>query len=286
MSQAAKIGNTISSTQKTRKVTSALELVAASKLGSTQERMSLARPFADKMLQVIGHVANCQSEYKHPLLQKSKSIKNVGYIVVSSDRGLCGPLNSALFKETLLHMKNMQSLGVGIETCLLGSKAISFFNRHKLKVTAQASSLSDAPKVSDIIGIVQVLLEAFNHKKIDKIFIASNLYVNTMVQKPRILQLAPLNPAKLETSGHWDYIYEPDAVEVIDQLLSRYIESQVYQAVIENIACEQAARMIAMKNATENAGDIIDNLKLAYNKVRQAAITQELSEIVAGSDAV
>lgn len=287
MSQAAKIGSTITSTKKTRKVTSALELVAASKLGATQERMAQGLPFAEKMLQVISHIANCQSEYKHPLLQQPSIIKKVGYIVISSDRGLCGPLNTGLFKDTLLHMRAFQEQNVGVETCLFGNKAISFFNRHNLKVTASASSLGDTPKVADIIGVVQVLLSAFFNKEVDKIYIASNTFVNTMVQKPRILQLAPLLPSKLEAvSGHWDYIYEPGSVEVMEQLLTRYIECQVYQAIIENIACEQAARMIAMKNATENAGDIIDSLKLAYNKVRQASITQELSEIVAGSEAV
>ena len=287
MSQAAKIRSTITSTKKTRKVTSALELVAASKLGSTQARMSQGLPFADKMLQVISHIANCQSEYKHPLLQQKVEINKVGYIVVSSDRGLCGPLNSGLFKDTLLHMQKFQENNIGVETCLFGNKAMSFFNRHNLRVTASANNLGDVPKVADIIGVVQVLLNAFSNKEVDKIFIASNTFVNTMVQKPRILQLAPLLPSTLEDSAnHWDYIYEPGAVAVMEKLLTRYIECQVYQAIIENIACEQAARMIAMKNATENAGDIIDGLKLAYNKVRQASITQELSEIVAGSEAV
>ena len=286
MSQSAKIRSTISSTQKTRKVTSALELVAASKLNKTQEVMSASRPYADKMLQVIGHVANCNSEYQHPFMQ-TREVKRVGYIVISSDRGLCGSLNLALFKETLQHMQQWQKKGVGVDTCLFGNKAISFFNRHKIEVLAHANQIGDKPSLESIIGIVQALTDAYYAEKIDQVYLASNMHINTMIQQPRILQLMPLLPAKLESkSSHWDYIYEPDAKEVIDTLFNRYIECEVYQGVVENIACEQAARMLAMKNATENAGDIISDLKLAYNKVRQASITQELSEIVAGSAAV
>lgn len=286
MSQSAKIRSTISSTQKTRKVTSALELVAASKLNKTQEVMSASRPYAEKMLQVIGHIANCNSEYKHPFMQ-SREIKRVGYIVISSDRGLCGSLNLALFKETLQHMQQWQQKGVGIDTCLFGNKAISFFNRHNIDVLAHASQIGDKPSLKSIIGIVQALTEAYYADKIDQVYLASNIHINTMVQQPRVLQLMPILPSKLDVkSAYWDYIYEPDAKEVIDTLFNRYIECEVYQGVVENIACEQAARMLAMKNATENAGDIIADLKLAYNKVRQASITQELSEIVAGSAAV
>ena len=286
MSQSAKIRATITSTQKTRKVTSALELVAASKLNKTQETMASSRPYADKMLQVIGHVANCNSEYNHPFLME-RTVKRVGYIVISSDRGLCGALNLALFKETLQHMQQWQNNKVGIDTCLFGSKAISFFKRHQLKVLASANHLGDKPSISSVIGVVQTLLEAYYAGQVDRVYLASNMHVNTMVQKPRILQLMPLLPCKLEKApDYWDYLYEPDAKEVMDLLLNRYIECEVYQGIIENIACEQAARMLAMKNATENAGDIINGLKLAYNKVRQASITQELSEIVAGSEAV
>ena len=264
MSQSAKIRGTIASTQKTRKVTSALELVAASKLNKTQEVMSASRPYAEKMLQVIGHIANCTSEYKHPFLQK-RAVKRVGYIVVSSDRGLCGALNLALFKETLQHMQNWQAKKVGVDTCLFGNKAIGFFNRHGFDVLAHASNIGDKPSVESIIGVVQTLLEAYYSGNIDRVYLASNTHVNTMVQKPKILQLMPLLPSKLEkTSEYWDYLYEPDAKEVMDTLLNRYIECEVYQGIIENIACEQAARMLAMKNATDNAGEIIDGLKLAY----------------------
>lgn len=286
MSQSAKIRGTIKSTEKTKTVTSALELVAASKLNKTQEAMIALRPYADKMLQVIGHIANCNSEYKHPFLQ-TRPVKNVGYIIISSDRGLCGSLNLALFKEVLVHMQTFQSKQVGVKTCAFGNKAIGFFNRHSIPVIASANHLGDAPSLENVIGVVQVLLEAYYQGEIDQVYLASNLHVNTMVQKPRILQLMPLLPSELPNApGHWDYLYEPDAKQVVDTLLNRYIECEVYQGVVENIACEQAARMLAMKNATDNAGDIIAGLKLAYNKVRQASITQELSEIVAGSEAV
>ncbi len=286
MSAAAKIRATIDSTGKTRKVTSALEMVAASKLNKTQQRMAASRPYAEKMLSVIGHMAHCNSEYQHPFLEE-RAPKRVGYIVISTDRGLCGGLNTTLFKETLQSMKRWQSQSVDIETCLLGHKAVSFFRRHQFSVLAHADHLGDTPSVSDVVGVVNVLLQAYHAGTIDRVFLASNLHVNTMVQKPRILQLLPLLPAKLDhVPTHWDYLYEPDAKEVMDTLLNRYIECEVYQAMIENIACEQAARMMAMKNATDNAGEIIDALRLAYNKVRQASITQELSEIVAGAEAV
>ena len=286
MSQAAKIRSTIASTQKTCQVTSTLELVAASKLSKTQAFMEKSRPYAEKMLQVIGHVAHANSEYQHPFLQ-SRPVKRVGYIIVSSDRGLCGALNTALFKETLQHMQTWRNQDVEVDTCLFGNKAIGFFKRHQLDALAHASHIGDVPALADVIGVVKVMLDAYHAGKIDHVYLASNTHINTMVQKPRVLQLLPLMPDTLEPSAaHWDYLYEPDAQLVLDTLLERYIECEVYQGIIENIACEQAARMIAMKSATENAQEIIKGLRLAYNKVRQASITQELSEIVAGAEAV
>ncbi|MBM94095.1 MAG: F0F1 ATP synthase subunit gamma [Legionellales bacterium] len=286
MSAAAKIRSTIESTGKTRKVTSALEMVAASKLNKTQQRMAASRPYADKMLSVIGHLAQSNSEYRHPFLD-ARPPQRVGYIVISTDRGLCGGLNTNLFKETLKSMQAWQAQSVEVDVCVLGQKALSFFKRHQFNVLAQAAHLGDVPELSDVVGVVSTLLKAYDSGSVDRIFLASNVHVNTMTQKPRMLQLVPLLPAQLDQApDHWDYIYEPDAKVVMDTLLNRYIECEVYQGMIENIACEQAARMMAMKNATDNAGDIIDSLRLAYNKVRQASITQELSEIVAGAEAV
>ncbi len=293
MSQIAKVKATIHSTQKTKKITRAMELVAASKLGKTQQRMAKGRPYADKMLEVIQHVAQSQSEYRHPYLQ-TRPLTRVGCIVVSSDRGLCGGLNANLFKATLQHFKHWLDDGVDVDLCLIGSKAGQFFNRLDHNILGHANHLGDAPSVQDIIGVVKVMLDAYAKQEVSHVFVAYNRYVNTMVQKPRLLQLLPLQAIDLPdateapatTTRRWDYIYEPDAKSVMDVLFDRYIESQVYQAMVENIACEQAARMMSMKNATENADNIIDDLKLAYNKARQAGITQELSEIVAGSEAV
>lgn len=293
MSQIAKVKATITSTEKTKKITRAMELVAASKLGKTQQRMAKGRPYADKMLDVIRHVAQSQSEYRHPYLQ-TRPLTRVGCIVISSDRGLCGGLNANLFKATLNHFKQWLDEDIAVDLCLIGSKAAQFFNRLDHGILGHANHLGDAPSVQDIIGVVKVMLDAYHKQDISHVFVAYNRYVNTMVQKPRLLQLLPLQAIDLPDAtaqttppqSQWDYIYEPAAQEVMDVLFDRYIESQVYQAVVENIACEQAARMMSMKNATENADNIIDDLKLAYNKARQAGITQELSEIVAGSEAV
>lgn len=288
MSQAREIRTQIASIKNTQKITRAMELVAASKMRKAQDRMTISRPYASKIRKVIRHLAACHSEYRHPYLQSRKEVLRVGYIIVSTDRGLCGGLNINLLRATLLDMKRWQDKGIESDLCLIGRKAEVFFTRHGGNVVAAADHLGDAPNVSDLLALIKVMLEHFDTGKIDMIYIVSNEFVNTMVQKPVIRQLLPL-PAEeqMDTQGYWDYIYEPDSSrELLDILLLRYIESQVYQAVVENIACEQAARMVAMKSATDNAGELIKELQLIYNKARQASITREISEIVAGAEAV
>jgi F-type H+-transporting ATPase subunit gamma len=287
MATAKEIRGKIGSIKSTQKITRAMELVAASKLKKSQQRMVLSKPYATKILQIIGHLARSSAEYKHPFLQKRDKIERVGYIVVSSDRGLCGGLNAVLFRKTLRHMKDLESQGIVVDVCPIGSKAVNLFKRVDNTVVAQASHLGDKPEVPDLIGVVKTLLDAFSDGKIDALYLCGNRFINTMKLDPYVQQLLPLEQDEDETlSHHWDYLYEPDAKELLDKLLRRYVESQVYQAVIENIACEQAARMVAMKSATDNAGSIIEDLQLVYNKARQAAITSEISEIVAGADAV
>jgi F-type H+-transporting ATPase subunit gamma len=251
-----------------------------------QDRMALGRPYATRMREVIGHVANATPEYHHVYFSE-RDVKRVGYIVVSSDRGLCGGLNVNSFKAALRAMMGWKKENVSIEFCVIGAKAASFFNNFGGNVVASVRGIGDTPKVDDVIGAVKVMLDKFAAGQIDRLFIVSNTFVNTMTQTPVVAQLLPLQASEnKEFRHHWDYIYEPDAQELLDSLLVRYIESQVYQAVVENIACEQAARMMAMKNATDNAGDLIKDLGLIYNKARQASITQELSEIVGGAAAV
>jgi F-type H+-transporting ATPase subunit gamma len=235
---------------------------------------------------VIGHIANSTPEYHH-IYFDTREVKRVGYIVVSTDRGLCGGLNINSFKATVASMREWKKKNVEIDLCLIGSKAAAFFKTYGGNVVATVRNIGDAPDVSDVIGAVKIMLDKFANREIDQLLIVSNNFVNTMTQKPEVEQLLPLLPSTEEgLKHHWDYMYEPDAKELLDGLLSRYVESQVYQAVVENNACEQAARMIAMKNASDNAGDLIDDLQLVYNKARQAAITQELSEIVGGAAAV
>lgn len=276
----------IGSINNTRKITRAMEKVAASKTRKAQDRMASSRPYADRIRQVIGHLANANPEYKHRYLTE-REIKRVGYVIVSSDRGLCGGLNVNVFKAAIKDMKKYVEAGVSVEICAVGSKAVSFFRNYGGNVTAAVTGLGDAPEASRLVGSVKVMLDAFDEGRIDRLVLVSNEFVNTMTQKPNVEQLLPLQAEEnAELKHHWDYIYEPDAVEILNDLLVRYIESQVYQAVVENIACEQAARMLAMKNATDNAGNIIDELQLVYNKARQAAITQEISEIVGGAAAV
>jgi F-type H+-transporting ATPase subunit gamma len=287
MASSKEIKGKISSVKSTQKITRAMELVAASKLRKSQERMQTSKPYATKILQVISHLALSNSEYRHPFMNARDEIKRVGFIVISSDRGLCGGLNAALFKTVLKEMKVHEDKGIEVDICSVGTKAEGFFKRLDNKVVAKAARLGDAPKAADLIGVVKVILDSFEEGKIDALYICANKFVNTMVQKPFVQQLLPLEASDDQNlSHHWDYLYEPDAKVLLDMLLKRYVESQVYQSVIENIASEQAARMVAMKSATDNAGQVIEDLNRAYNKARQAAITSEISEIVSGADAV
>ena len=287
MAGAKEVRSKIASIKSTQKITKAMQMVAASKMRRAQERMKASRPYAEKMLQVIQHLARATPEYRHSFMAAERERKRVGYIVVSTDRGLCGGLNSNLFRRLLLEIKEARAAGVEPVFCTIGTKALGFFKRFGGNVLAQATHLGDQPHIEDLIGTVKVMLDAFAAKEIDAIYIAANVFVNTMTQRPGILQLVPIVGGEQQSMPmHWDYIYEPDAKTVLDSLLTRYIESLVYQAVVENGACEQAARMVAMKSATDNAGNLIDELQLVYNKARQAAITQEISEIVGGAAAV
>jgi F-type H+-transporting ATPase subunit gamma len=286
MAVGKEIRTKIGSIKNTQKITSAMEMVAASKMRKAQDRMEATKPYAERIRGVIGHLAMGHTEYKHPYIIE-REVKRVGFIVVSSDRGLCGGLNTNLFKEALKSMQEWQQQETEIDLCLIGSKAGAFFNRFGGNVVAKTNNLGDRPTVSDLIGTVKVMLDSFDEGRIDRLYLVHNEFVNTMTQAPKILQMLPVEKQEEdELKHHWDYIYEPDAKELLDVLLVRYIESQVYQGVVDNIACEQASRMVAMKAATDNAGDIIDDLQLIYNKARQAAITQEISEIISGAAAV
>jgi F-type H+-transporting ATPase subunit gamma len=287
MANAKEIRGKIGGVKNTQKITSAMEMVAASKMRKAQDRMLKSRPYAHRIRQVISHIANGHPEYKHPFLEE-RAIKRVGYLVVSSDRGLCGSLNTNLLKAAIQSMKKWHAQDIAIDICTIGVKAQNFFKRVGGNIVAHAEHLGEAPTVSDLIGIVKVMLDAYRNRELDAVFIVSNEFINTMRQVPEITQMLPIVHAADESEkGHWDYIYEPDdARAILDSLLKRYIESQVYQAVVENIGCEQASRMVAMKNATDNAEKVIDELQLAYNKARQAAITAELAEIVAGASTV
>ncbi|MEZ8064108.1 MULTISPECIES: F0F1 ATP synthase subunit gamma [Vibrio] len=288
MAGAKEIRNKIGSVKSTQKITKAMEMVAASKMRRSQDAMEATRPYAETMRKVIGHLANGSLEYKHPYLEEREA-KRVGYIIVSTDRGLCGGLNINLFKKAMNDMKDWSEKGADVELAIVGSKATAFFNNSGAKVAAQVSGLGDRPSLEDLIGSVSVMLKKYDEGELDRLFVVFNKFENTMVQEPTIDQLLPLpksNSEEMKRDHAWDYIYEPEPKPLLDALLVRYVESQVYQGVVENLACEQAARMIAMKSATDNAGDIIDDLELVYNKARQAAITQELSEIVSGASAV
>lgn len=288
MAVGREIKTKITSINKTRKITSAMQLVAVSKMRKAQELMLRTRPYANAIFKVIKHIARSNSEYRHPYLTPKENIKRVGYIIVSTDRGLCGGLNINEFRTVLTDMQAWNNKGVEVDLCVIGQKAESFFRRIGGNIVAQADHLGDRPTVNDLIGIIKTMLDSYNDGKLDALYLVSNEFVNTMTQKPKISRLLPIvMPTEVEKEQHsWDYIYEPDAREILDVLLVRYLEIQVYQAVIENIASEQSARMVAMKNATENAGEIIKDLQLIYNKARQAAITQEIAEIVAGAAAV
>lgn len=288
MAGAKEIRSKIASIRNTQKITKAMEMVAASKMRKTQERMSASRPYSESIRRVISHIAKGNIDYKHPFLTP-RPVKNVGYLVVSTDRGLCGGLNINLFKTVLNALKMHKDQGVNVRVGLIGNKAISFFQSVGVEIRAQVSGLGDTPVMEDLVGIVNGMVNAYRDGEIDEVYIVYNTFVNTMSQKPTVQQLLPL-PAldddHLESTGSWDYLYEPNPKVLLDSLLVRYLESQVYQAIVDNLASEQAARMVAMKAATDNAGNLINELQLVYNKARQASITNELNEIVAGAAAI
>ena len=277
----------IRSVENTMKVTSALEMVSASKIRKSQDLMKESRPYARMMHRVIGHLGKANPEYRHPFTIKHPDVKKVGYIVISSDRGLCGGLNNNLFKKMLADMGEWQKKDAEIALVALGKKAIAYFKNVNVELMAAASDFGETPQIEDLIGSIKTMLEEYRDRKVDRVYLVHNDYINTMVQEPVIEQLLPLPPTDdEEVRDIWDYIYEPDAETLLNSVMTRYIEALVYQGVLENLASEHAARMIAMKSATDNAGDLIDELNLVYNKARQAAITQEISEIVGGAAAV
>ena len=286
MAGGKEIKTKITSIQNTRKITKAMEMVAASKMRRAQDQMFATRPYAQRIATVVSHVASSHPEYKHPFLI-DREIKRAGIIAISTDRGLCGGLNTNMFKNALNKIGELDEQGIKVEVVTFGTKALSYFKRIGARVVAETSHIGDRPEMAAIIGPVQAILKSYTDGNIDVIYLISNEFVNTMTQEPTITQLVPVVPSKdNELKHHWDYIYEPDSREVLNNVLDRYIESLVYQAVVENVACEMAARMLAMKNATDNAGDMIDELQLIYNRERQAGITQEISEIVSGAAAV
>ncbi len=289
MPGAKEIRTQIASIKSTQKITRAMEMVAAAKMRKSQDRMRASRPYAEKMRTVIGHLALAHPEHKHQFLIE-RDVNRIGYIIISSDRGLCGGLNNNLFRSLVKDIKALQKDSIDVCFCLIGSKAVGFFSRVGGEVLAQVTQLGDTPRMDDLVGTVKVMLDAFGNGQVDEIRIAYNRFVNTMTQQPTVEKLVPLQEAgakeKDKLKHHWDYIYEPEAEEVMVDLLSRYIEALAYQSVVENGASEQSARMVAMKSATDNAGDLVSELELIYNKARQAAITQEISEIVSGAAAI
>lgn len=288
MAVGKEIRNKIGSIKNTQKITRAMEMVAASKMRKTKDRMQATRPYAQRIGRIIKHLAHANPEYKHSFLEQ-REVKRVGIIVISSDRGLCGGLNSNLFRKTLVQLSQWDKANIEVDVCTIGTKGTVFFsNLKKTNLIGQVSKLGDTPHLQDIIGIIKIMLDAYEQGRIDELYVISNEFVNTMTQRPTIEKLLPVAATEIEEdlTGHWDYIYEPDAKDVLDHLLARYIESKVFQGLVENNACEQAARMVAMKSASDNAGKLIQELQLIYNKARQAAITQEISEIVGGAAAV
>jgi F-type H+-transporting ATPase subunit gamma len=282
------IRSKIRSVKNMQKITKAMEMVAASKIRKAQLQMEASRPYAERIRRVVGHLAHANPDYKHPFLVE-REVKRVGYIVISTDRGLCGGLNVNLFKSVIGELSKWQGENVEVDLALVGAKAVQFFRRLGGNVVGTATHLGDRPSVNDLIGSIKIMLDSYTEGNIDRLFLVHNEFVSTMSQVPQVKTLLPVSAIDLgeETlQDHWDYIYEPDAVELLDDVLMRYIESQVYRGAVENFACEMAAKMVAMKSATDNAGEIIDKLQLAYNKARQAAITQEISEIVGGAAAV
>jgi F-type H+-transporting ATPase subunit gamma len=286
MASGKEIRTKIASVKNTQKITRAMQMVAASKLRRTQQRMEASRPYAERIRTVIGHLSEANPDYRHPFLD-SRDVKRVGYIVVSTDRGLCGSLNVNMFRAILNDMRRWQDQGVEADLCLIGAKGMQYFRRLRINIVAATSHLGESPKVADLIGAIATMTEAYKTGTVDRVFLVHNDYVNTMSQSPQIKTLLPVEPVDKDSlQAHWDYIYEPDANDLLDNVLTRYIESQVYRGTVENVACEMAAKMVAMKSATENAGKFIEQLQLAYNKARQAAITQEIAEIVGGAAAV
>ncbi len=278
----------IRSVKNMQKITKAMEMVAASKIRKAQQQMEESRPYAERIRRVIGHLAHANPDYKHPFLVEREA-KRVGYIIISTDRGLCGGLNVNLFKTVINALQQHREDGVEVDLALVGAKAVQFFRRLGGNVVGTATHLGDRPQVNDLIGSIKIMLDAYGEGRIDRLYLAHNEFVSTMSQQPHLRTLLPVSEIDLgdeSLQDHWDYIYEPDAGELLDDVLMRYIESQVYRGAVENFACEMAAKMVAMKSATDNAGEIIDKLQLAYNKARQAAITQEISEIVGGAAAV
>jgi len=287
MASGREIKTKIKSVQNTRKVTRALEMVSASKIRKAQDRMKASRPYARAMKQVIGHLAQANSEYQHPFLVERAEIKRVGYIIVSSDRGLAGGLNNNLFRKVLGEVRQWQDKGAEVDMVSIGQKASAFFRRIKVNMLGSVTHLGDRPQLEQLVGVVKVMLDAYESGKVDRVYLVYNDFVNTMTQRAAFDQLLPLPAADTQITHHdWDYIYEPDAATVLEHVLTRYVESLVYQAVLENVASEHAARMVAMKSASDNATKLIGDLQLVYNKARQAAITQEISEIVGGAAAV
>lgn len=287
MTVAKEIRIKIHSLKNTKKITKAMEVVAASKMRKTQARMAASIPYAEKMMQIISHVALGHAEYRHPYIF-GREIRRAGYIIITTDRGLCGGLNNNLLKAAIKHMQTHIEGGVGIDLGVIGNKGLSFFKRVGGNIVAFKNKLGDSPTIADLIGIIKIMLDAYLSGQIDVLYLFSNKFINALRQEPSIQQVLPLVPGDdPNLKHHWDYIYEPDeAPRLLDKLLKRYIEAQIYRAAVENVACEQAARMLAMRNATDNAADLIDNLQLIYNKSRQAAITKELTEIVAGASVI
>lgn len=286
MANAKEIRTQIKSVKNTQKITRAMEMVAASKMRRAQERMRTARPYAEKIREVIGHLANAHPEYSHPLLEE-REVKRVGFIVITSDRGLCGALNVNVLRGLVQHMREYHQQGVDSQLAVMGNKGLGFVRRYGGHLVAEVSGLGDRPHLSDMIGPIRVMQEAYANGQVDKVFLVTTRFINTMVQRATVEQLLPIQKMEMpERHGMWDYIYEPEARPVLEHLLNRYIESTVYQAVVEHLACEQSARMVAMKSASDNAKRLIGDLQLAYNKARQAAITKEIAEISAGAAAV
>ena len=286
MAGAKEIRTKIKSVKSTQKITKAMEKVAASKLRRTQQRMLAARPYADKIREVIGHLFHANPEYRHPFLV-ARPEKRVGYIVISTDKGLCGGLNVNEFRRLIPELRRHQEKGIEVDLCLVGAKAVQFFRRLKVNVVAATTHLGENPHIRDLIGAITVMLDAYREGRIDRLYLVYNDFINTMSQKVDIQQLLPVEAVDAtELQQNWDYLYEPGAVELRDDVLTRYIETQVYRGVVENVACEMASKMVAMKAATDNAGKLIERLQLDYNKARQASITQEISEIVGGAAAV